>query len=335
MPKIRINLEASISNGQALTFKSPADCSDITGLIIYYQDGNTTASKTFQFADAHGNNVGSVSLFAENVLVKVLLDTDLNRAYVQNADTNAYIESTFVKTVNGSKPDRNGNVTVAGGGGGGLSFTDDGEGNVTITGSGGITDDGEGNVTINGGGTSPPGESIPGEDGGYYTPDIEQVDESTMKVSFTASKEGMPTVQPKSITLPQGPKGDPGNDGNDYDLTQKDMKEIAEMAAGMVEVPSVVHGIVPRVEISDSEVTLEPNVFYVFPEMASLSITLGGEVDRSVVQEYKFRFISGTTPTTLSLPENIIGEIAVEANSIVELSIIDGFAVCQTWGVSA
>lgn len=109
MPKIRINLEASISNGQALTFKSPADCSDITGLIIYYQDGNTTASKTFQFADAHGNNVGSVSLFAENVLVKVLLDTDLNRAYVQNADTNAYLEEQLAKKAPASHLDNSSN----------------------------------------------------------------------------------------------------------------------------------------------------------------------------------------------------------------------------------
>ena len=95
MPKIRINLEASISNGQALTFKSPADCSDITGLIIYYQEGNTTNSKTFQFADAHGNNVGSVSLFAANAMVKVVLDVDQGKAYVQNADTNKYLEDRF------------------------------------------------------------------------------------------------------------------------------------------------------------------------------------------------------------------------------------------------
>jgi hypothetical protein len=92
MANIRIDLEATVVNGQALTFKSPADCSQVTGLIIYYPVGDTTTSKTFQFADAHGNNVGSVSLFAEDVLVKVILDTDAGKAYVQNADTNAYLE---------------------------------------------------------------------------------------------------------------------------------------------------------------------------------------------------------------------------------------------------
>lgn len=95
MPNIRIDSTIPISNGQALIFKSPADCSQITGLIVYYPDDDTTTSKTFQFADAHGNNVGSVSLFAEDVLVKVILDTDAGKAYVQNADTNAYLEGQF------------------------------------------------------------------------------------------------------------------------------------------------------------------------------------------------------------------------------------------------
>ena len=97
MAKIRIDLEATVVNGQALTFKSPADCSQITGLIIYYPEGDTTTSKDFQFVDAHGVDVGSgtVSLFAANALVKVVLDVDHGKAYVQNADTNAYLEGRF------------------------------------------------------------------------------------------------------------------------------------------------------------------------------------------------------------------------------------------------
>lgn len=99
---IRIDLGSPVYSGQTLTFKSPADCSAVTGLIVYYPENSSPVSKTFQFADAHGNNVGSVSLFAENVLVKVILDTELNRAYVQNADTNAYIEGTFLKKSGGT-----------------------------------------------------------------------------------------------------------------------------------------------------------------------------------------------------------------------------------------
>lgn len=93
MSNIRIDLEATVINGQTLTFKSPVDCSQITGLKVYYPEGDAVKSRVFQFADAHGNNVGNINLFAANVLVKVILDTDLSRAYVQNADTNAYLES--------------------------------------------------------------------------------------------------------------------------------------------------------------------------------------------------------------------------------------------------
>lgn len=97
MANIRIDLEATVINGQALTFKSPTDCSQVTGLVIYYPVGNTTTSKVFKFVDAHGVDVGSgtISIFAENVLVKVVLDTDHGKAYVQNADTNAYLEGQF------------------------------------------------------------------------------------------------------------------------------------------------------------------------------------------------------------------------------------------------
>ena len=97
MPKIRIDLEATVVNGQTVTFKSPANCSDITGLTIYYPEGDTTTSKDFQFVDAHGVDVGSgtISLFAANALVKIVLDTDQGKAYVQNADTNAYLEGRF------------------------------------------------------------------------------------------------------------------------------------------------------------------------------------------------------------------------------------------------
>ena len=97
MPNIRIDLDTPVLNGQAVTFKSPANCSDITGLIIYYPDGADVASKEFKFVDAHGVDVGSgtISLFAANALVKVVLDVDQGKAYVQNADTNKYLEDRF------------------------------------------------------------------------------------------------------------------------------------------------------------------------------------------------------------------------------------------------
>lgn len=97
MSNIRIDLDTTIFDGQSLTFKSPCDCSDITGLIIYYPgvDG-VQVSQQFSFTDAHGHNVGNIDeLFAEDVLVKIILDTTTYKAFVQNADTNAYLEGKF------------------------------------------------------------------------------------------------------------------------------------------------------------------------------------------------------------------------------------------------
>lgn len=46
-----------------------------------------------------------------------------------------------------------------------------------------------------------------GTDGGYYTPSAVQTDDTTMKVSFAASKADMPAVAPMDVTLPKGKDG--------------------------------------------------------------------------------------------------------------------------------
>lgn len=58
-------------------------------------------------------------------------------------------------------------------------------------------------------------DGTPGTDGGYYTIDVEQLNSQNVKISFTPSKEGMETILPEVITLPQGPQGNPGQDGQD------------------------------------------------------------------------------------------------------------------------
>lgn len=55
--------------------------------------------------------------------------------------------------------------------------------------------------------------ALDGEAGGYYTPSVSNLDESTMTVSFTASKEGMPAIPDMQVQLPQGPKGETGETG--------------------------------------------------------------------------------------------------------------------------
>ena len=95
MSNIRVDIDYTIKDGTEIKFRSPVDCSQITGLIVYYPgaDGNTV-SKVFALSDAHGNNVGDIDhLFAEDVVVKVILDVTKSMAFVQNADTNAYLEA--------------------------------------------------------------------------------------------------------------------------------------------------------------------------------------------------------------------------------------------------
>lgn len=93
-----------------------------------------------------------------------------------------------------------------------------------------------------GGGTGG-SDGVDGEDGGYYTPTVTQTDENTMKVAFTASKEGMAAVAEKSITLPAGKDGEDGDTpvkGVDY-WTESDKQEILdEIGAGISAVPDYV-----------------------------------------------------------------------------------------------
>ena len=89
---IIVDLNYPIKDGTEVKFRSPVDCSQVTGLVVNYDGG----SQEFMFADAHGNNVGHIDyLFAEDAVVKVILDVTTSMAFVQNADTNAYLEGRF------------------------------------------------------------------------------------------------------------------------------------------------------------------------------------------------------------------------------------------------
>ena len=95
---IRVDLNYHINDGVEVVFRSPVDCSQVTGLKVYYPKNGNMVAHEFAFADAHGNNVGDIDhLFAENVVVKVILDVTTSMAFVQNADTNAYLEGRFAE----------------------------------------------------------------------------------------------------------------------------------------------------------------------------------------------------------------------------------------------
>lgn len=126
----------------------------------------------------------------------------------------------------------------------------------------------------------------------------------------TASMSGTPENPLLNLGIPKGEKGDPGED--------------AESSSSAT----------PRQEMqnTDTTVTLDPNKLYVFPEMASLTVTLGTPIDTNVENEYHFFFTSGATATTLTLNDVLSDAYSIEANMKYEVSILEGVAYIK--GVS-
>lgn len=91
-------------------------------------------------------------------------------------------------------------------------------------------------------------------------------------------------------------------------------------------------GGIERIEklSTDTTVTLEPNKLYVFPEMESLTYTIGEGTG-----EIHFIFKSGATATRVVHPSNVnIGSFTVDVNKIYEVSILEGLLTSQNWSVS-
>lgn len=89
MARIKVISECPFYDGMSVTFKAPCDCTVASGLKVHYEE----TSQTFDFVDAHGNNLAGLgNLFAKDAYVKVILNTGESKAYIQNADTNAYLE---------------------------------------------------------------------------------------------------------------------------------------------------------------------------------------------------------------------------------------------------
>lgn len=105
---VRVDLSTPIYDGMEVKFKAPCDAAEVTGLNLYYQKDGVQEYQHFAFADANANNVGHLeALFAAGAVVKVILDLETNMAFIQNADTNSYLEKRFEE------------IGGAGGGGGG------------------------------------------------------------------------------------------------------------------------------------------------------------------------------------------------------------------------
>lgn len=144
----------------------------------------------------------------------------------------------------------------------------------------------------------------------------------TEKPTYTAEEVGaLPkdTKIPTTLPNPQALTIKYGNKTHTYDGS--------EALAITIET-----GGIERVEKLDTDtaVTLEPNKLYVFPEMESLTYTIGEGTG-----EIHFIFKSGATATRVVHPAGVnIGSFTVDANKIYEVSILEGLLTSQSWAVS-
>ena len=148
---------------------------------------------------------------------------------------------------------------------------------------------------------------------------------------------------------PQGPKGDTGATPNIQIGTVQTLEPGQQATAsitGTPENPLLNLGIpegeqgptgstettVQQMENTDTAVTLQPNILYIFPEMSTLDVTIP-ETD----QEIHFFFDSGATATTFSLQAQDGGQIytdvySIDANMRYEVSVLHSVACIK--GVS-
>lgn len=89
---------------------------------------------------------------------------------------------------------------------------------------------------------------------------------------------------------------------------------------------------IPVVIVSGSTPTqeLQPNTFYEFGTVTSLTVTLAPEKE-SVYNEYLFQFFTGDNPATLTLPGDIVWidntPIKIEAYKRYQISIVNNLAI--------
>lgn len=96
----------------------------------------------------------------------------------------------------------------------------------------------------------------------------------------------------------------------------------------------------PYIPISASSSTipaLQPNTLVEYTgDATNLSITLATPSDNSISNEYHFIFHSGSTPTTLTIPNTVRQPdgFTVEANHVYEVSILNNNMTAQGWAVT-
>lgn len=114
MANIKISVNHAIRDGFAFSFLAPCNCSDVEGIVVEHLGG----TDRFVFKDAHGNALTDLNnLFTKGALVKVIFDVTHGGAYLQNADTNSYLEDKFkAVTMTATDPFSDGRILFSYGG---------------------------------------------------------------------------------------------------------------------------------------------------------------------------------------------------------------------------
>ena len=78
------------------------------------------------------------------------------------------------------------------------------------------------------------------------------------------------------------------------------------------------------------EITAADNTIYTCGEVTSITVTADVDIAFTVI------FISGSTPATLTMDDNIVmpGGFTIEANTRYEINVSDGYALAAGWAVS-
>lgn len=86
---------------------------------------------------------------------------------------------------------------------------------------------------------------------------------------------------------------------------------------------------IPIIESTTTTLEIQPNKFYKFGEVTELNLTLAEITDNTQLNEYMFEFVSGTTATTLTLPDTIkwLETPTIESNKIYQCSIVNNIGI--------
>ena len=176
----------------------------------------------------------------------------------------------------------------------------------------------------------------------------------------TASMTGTPENPLLNLGIPKGEKGDPGegSEAEPYELpimsdtqlgggkavekTDEDVPVAVDPETGQLYVPTYPESAsadIPRQEMqnTDTEVTIESNKLYIFPEMASLTVTLAEPSNTDIVNEWHWFFDSGETACVFSLQNQDGSQVytdtySIDANMRYEVSVLHNVAYIK--GVS-